>query len=78
MKTLVTPRHKALVKLLRDERVARRLLQGEIARRLGEHQSLISRIESGQRRIDLIEFFVLADAIGFDPVGALRKLQSGP
>jgi len=74
----MTARHKALVKLLRGERVARQLLQGEIARRLGEQQSYVSRLESGQRRIDVVEFIRIAHAIGCNPVTLFRKVVRTP
>jgi len=38
-----------------------------MARRLRCQQSLVARLESGQRRIDVVEFIVLSRAIGFDP-----------
>ena len=68
-------RHKRLVKLLVDERKARKMRQQGLARRLNQHQSWVSRLESGARRIDVLEFLDLADAIGFDPAVALRKIQ---
>jgi transcriptional regulator with XRE-family HTH domain len=67
-------RQKRLVKLLVDERKARKLGQQKLARRLRQHQSWVSRLESGQRRIDILEFLDLAEAIGFDPIMALRKI----
>ena len=69
-------RQKRLVKLLVDERKARRIRQQGLARMLRQHQSWVSRLESGERRIDVLEFLDIADAIGFDPVVALRKIHS--
>jgi len=64
-----------MVRLIREEREAKGLYQSDVAVALGEHQSFIARVESGQRRIDVIEFFRIADAIGFDPIKALRKVR---
>ena len=64
-----------MVRLIREEREARNLFQSDVAAALGEHQSFIARVESGQRRIDVIEFFRIADAIGFDPIKALKKIH---
>jgi hypothetical protein len=37
---------------------------------------MITWIESGKRRIDVIEFLELAEAIGFDPTNILRQIQA--
>jgi transcriptional regulator with XRE-family HTH domain len=53
------------------------MTQADLAARLGEYQSFVARLESGQRRIDVVEFLELADAVGFDPariISALKKL----
>lgn len=52
--------------------------QVELSERLGKPQPFISKIERGVRRIDVIEFYVIARALELDPValfGAIvRKL----
>ena len=69
-------RHKRLIELLVAERKARSLPQQELARRLRQPQSTISRLESGKRRIDVVEFLALAESIGFDPTNLLRQVQA--
>jgi hypothetical protein len=71
----IVSRREQLAKLLIEERKARKIRQWDLAHRLDQHQSLISRIESGGRRVDLFEFLALAEAVGFDPGIALRKIQ---
>ncbi len=44
-----------------------RVTQQELARRLGKPQSFVSAYENGQRRIDLLEFFRIAEALKVDP-----------
>jgi transcriptional regulator with XRE-family HTH domain len=73
-KTLGTERHKALIALLIEKRVAAGLTQIELAKKLGEYQSFVARLESGQRRVDVIEFLELSDILGFDPCKALRTI----
>ncbi len=54
------------------------MTQAELAARLGEYQSFVARLESGQRRIDVVEFLDLADAVGFDAartISALKKVS---
>lgn len=76
LKTLGTKRQEALVALIRDKRESAGLTQTDVAKALGEHQSFIARIESGQRRIDVIEYLTLSEVIGFDAAEALRQLIS--
>jgi transcriptional regulator with XRE-family HTH domain len=75
-KTLGSRRHKALIALLIERREALGMTQTQLAERLGEYQSFVARLESGQRRVDVVEFLTLAEALGFDAgraLGAVRK-----
>lgn len=54
-KTIYSEEHKRLVDRLIKAREEAHLGQEEVAKRLGRTQSYISKIESGQRRIDLIQ-----------------------
>lgn len=75
-KTLGSERHKALVRMLIEKREAAGLTQTELANRLGEYQSFVARLESGQRRVDVIEFLELAEALSFDPLRTLGHLRN--
>lgn len=66
-KTLDTNRHKELVSFLTRKRQELGITQSELAERLGEYQSFVARLESGQRRIDVVEFERLAEALCFHP-----------
>lgn len=74
-KTLLTARHKALIELLIAKREEARLTQAALAKRLGEYQSFVARLESGQRRVDVVEFLKMADVLGFDPAKAILSLK---
>jgi DNA-binding XRE family transcriptional regulator len=54
-KTIYSAGHKALVKKLIEARKERNLQQKDVAKLLSRTQSYISKIEAGQRRIDLIQ-----------------------
>jgi transcriptional regulator with XRE-family HTH domain len=73
-KTLGTRRQEALVALLKEKREAAGLTQTELASKLGEYQSFVARLESGQRRVDVIEFLELASMLRFDPHKVLKEL----
>jgi transcriptional regulator with XRE-family HTH domain len=73
-----SPRHQRLTELLIEKRRAAGLKQVEVAEALGRHQPFIANIESGQRRIDVLELLELAEAIGFDPKEILDELLKQP
>jgi hypothetical protein len=47
----------------------------QLAKALGRHQPFVSSLESGQRRIDVVELIQLSEIMGFDPARVLRKVQ---
>lgn len=51
--------------------------QVELAKRLDKEQPFISRIERGERRIDVVEFFAIAKALGLDPANAYQRIVEG-
>jgi transcriptional regulator with XRE-family HTH domain len=77
-KSLGSARHKALIDLLIRKREAAGMTQADLATRLNEYQSFVARLESGQRRIDVVEFLELADAVGFDPAKVISALKKVP
>jgi len=74
-RTLDSPRHEALREFLADRRKRAGLTQAQVAAKLGRYQSFVATVESGQRRIDVVELLDFADAIGFDAREAIRTLK---
>lgn len=66
--------HKIFVEELIAARKRSGLNQTEIAARLGKNQQYLSRIESGRRRIDVVEFVSLARAMDFDPAKLFARI----
>lgn len=62
--------------MLTKERLDAGLSQATIAAKLNVNQTFVSKYELGERRIDIIEFFEIAEAIGFDALKFLKKLHS--
>lgn len=52
------------------------MTQAQVANKLRRYQSFVATVESGQRRIDVIEFLAFAEAIGFDAGKAIRELAT--
>ena len=75
-RTRGSARHEVLRRFLIARRRKAGLRQVDVAERLGKYQSYITNIETGQRRIDAVELIDLAEAIGFDPRDALKRMMS--
>lgn len=71
-KSVHSPEQQALRKLLIEARGG--LTQQKVAERLNTHQSFVAKYEGGERRLDVVEFVVIARAIGADPIRLLRTL----
>ncbi len=74
-RSLGSPQHEALRFFLIEERKAAGLTQAELAARIGRYQSYVANIETGQRRVDVVELVEIARAIGFDPCKALAAIR---
>ncbi len=57
-------RYQLLIRRLREARLEAGLTQVQVAKRLGLRQPLVSRMESGERKIDPIEFAELCKLYG--------------
>jgi len=73
-KTVFSKINDDLVKLLREARTKAGLTQVEAAKKLGCRQTFISKIECGERRVDVVEFVVLMRAYKVNPSTILKKL----
>lgn len=56
-------------------RKAAGLTQVEVARRLRRPQSFVSKVERGERRLDVVEFLEVAKAVGIDATTLLKDIS---
>lgn len=54
-KSIHSNEYRTVIKKLREAREAAGLTQADVAEKLGKPQSYISKIERGERRIDIVE-----------------------
>jgi len=73
-KSIYTPEYTALRTELRKLRQHAGLSQRQLARRLRVPHSWVAKVETGERRIDLVEFAWFASACGVAPFAALEQL----
>ena len=68
-------RKKALLDLLRQIRRTAGLRQVELAQRLGKPQSFVSKYESGERRLDLLDLEQVCQAVGITLVSFTKRFE---
>jgi transcriptional regulator with XRE-family HTH domain len=74
-KSLFTTDYKILSRLLREKREAAGLTQVDIAARIDETQSYVSKCERGERRLDLVQLRVFCRAIGISLSDLVREFE---
>jgi transcriptional regulator with XRE-family HTH domain len=72
--SVFTPSYQSFLATLVALRREHGVSQVELARRLGKPQQFVSRVELGVRRLDLVEFCAIADALGVDPRQAFARV----
>jgi len=73
---VVSPDYRALIEALIATRKALGISQRELARRVGKHPSFINKIELLERRLDVLEFIVIAEALGQKPHLLMHDLRT--
>ena len=74
-KTIFSSRQEALQELLRIERTRIGLTQAGLAEKLRRPQSFVSKIESGERLLDLIELKEICDTLGLSLVAFVTRFE---
>jgi transcriptional regulator with XRE-family HTH domain len=75
-KSTFTERYDRFRKLLIEARQMAELTQVELAELLERPQSFVSKYERAERRLDVIEFLEIAEAMGIDPFDLLKQLMN--
>ena len=73
-KQLRTARHRRVMAVLAAIRTEAEVTQRELARRLDRAHSYVSRIEKGDRRLDVPEMIQWCEVLGADPVNVMKRI----
>ena len=74
-KTLYSEEAKLLQRQLRDAREQAGITQASLSEAMGRAQSFISDIERGVRRLDVVELWLLCNALGLDLTSFVGEFQ---
>jgi transcriptional regulator with XRE-family HTH domain len=72
--SMFTAASDALASAVVELRKGAGMTQRQLAKAVGREQSYIGRIETGQRRIDLVEWVGICRACGVDPEKTIARL----
>lgn len=73
-RSLRTPGHQALMQVLVETRKSKGVTQQELADRLNRPQSYIAKVETGERRLDVIEFIEWCQSVGAPPDAVVNRI----
>lgn len=76
-KSIHTQQYRSLIRLLQEERKALQMTQKQLAEKLCVQQTVISKIETFERRIDYVELRQICIALGLSPLEFIRKFEEG-
>lgn len=76
-KSLKSAEHARLIQMLVAARHRAGIRQQALAKKLGKPQSFIAKYEGGERRLDMIEFIAIVEALGGDPLKQFKAFLSG-
>ena len=74
-RSLRTPGHQALMQVLVETRKSKGITQQELANRLDRPQSYIAKVETGERRLDVIEFVEWSGGLASDTSRLIEKIE---
>jgi len=72
------PQKKRFLSLVRQMRLDAGLRQADLAERLRKPQSFVSRYESGERRLDVLELWQICAVLGVSLAEFVRRLEGDP
>ena len=75
MKSTRSSAYQTFLRLLIEARKACDMTQAQLAQKLRQPQSYVSKVESGERRLDVIEFLEIAHALEIKPAALIAKLE---
>lgn len=74
-KSIYTLQQDLLIGLLRQIRIEKNLTQTDLAKKLGQNQSFVSKYESGERRLDLIELKLICNKLGISLIDFVKRFE---
>ena len=75
-KSVFTDEYTSVTELLREVRISAQLTQVQLAKKLGQSQSFVSKYECGDSRLDIIQLRTVCDTLGITLAEFVARLES--
>lgn len=75
MKSIHSKAYQYFLELLRQKRIEKGITQEKLASLIGVRQGIVSKIETHERRLDIIELRAICYAIGISFAGFVMELE---
>lgn len=76
VKTIYSEKNEILLQWLKKERQKKGFSMRKLAEKLNRPHSFISKVEQGERRLDVIEYIDYCGALGIDPIYGIKAICS--
>lgn len=73
---LHSPDYTVFIEVMKAARKGHGVTQAELARRIGQPQSFVSKYERQERRVDVVEFVQIMNALNLDRADWIRIIES--
>jgi transcriptional regulator with XRE-family HTH domain len=74
MTSVYSTEYQLVIKILRDARIKKGITQVKLAEALGRPQSFIAKVENGERKLDVVEFALIAHLLGVDAGAVMERI----
>lgn len=73
MSSIYSSEYQLVIKNLREIRIKKGITQERLAQALKRPQSFVAKVESGERRLDVIEFAYIAGLLGLNRLRCYKR-----
>ncbi|MGE6471450.1 helix-turn-helix domain-containing protein [Serratia proteamaculans] len=74
MTSVYSAEYQLVIKILRDARIEKGITQAKLAEALGRPQSFIAKVENGERKLDVVEFALIARLLEVDAGAVMERI----
>ncbi len=75
MASIYSEKYQFVIRALKEARIKQNITQEKLAQALNRPQSFIAKVESGERRLDVVEFVHIARLLSLNPETVIKKIK---